>query len=77
MSDGLVIPRLPMLVAALRLPAARSVDQVAPPLHFAAFAARVRVSDRDRELAARRLSDAASMGVLGVTELGWRLERVL
>ncbi|MGZ6564541.1 MAG: DUF1707 domain-containing protein [Solirubrobacteraceae bacterium] len=37
----------------------------------------MRISDRDRELAARRLRDAASTGVLGVTELEWRLDRVL
>lgn len=36
-----------------------------------------RVSDLDRELAARRLRDAAGAGVLGVTELEWRLDRVL
>ena len=44
---------------------------------FAALASRVRVSDRDRELAARRLRDAASAGVLSVTELDWRLDRAL
>jgi hypothetical protein len=37
----------------------------------------MRISDHDRELAARRLCDAASTGVLGVSELEWRLERVL
>lgn len=37
----------------------------------------MRVSDHDRELAARRLRDAASTGVLGVAELEWRLGRVL
>jgi hypothetical protein len=37
----------------------------------------VRVSDRDRELAARRLRDAASAGALNVSELDWRLDRVL
>jgi hypothetical protein len=37
----------------------------------------MRVSDVDRELAARRLCDAASVGVLGVSELEWRLDRVL
>src|SRR4051794_34444146 len=36
-----------------------------------------RVSDLDRELATRRLRDAASAGVLGVAELEWRLDRVL
>ena len=37
----------------------------------------MRVSDLDRELAARRLCDAASVGVLSVSELEWRLDRVL
>lgn len=37
----------------------------------------MRISDLDRELAARRLRDAASTGVLGVAELEWRLDRVL
>ena len=37
----------------------------------------MRISDLDRELAARRLCDAASTGVLGVSELEWRLDRVL
>jgi hypothetical protein len=37
----------------------------------------MRISDLDRELAARRLCDAASTGVLGVAELEYRLERVL
>ncbi|MGZ4187497.1 MAG: DUF1707 domain-containing protein [Solirubrobacteraceae bacterium] len=37
----------------------------------------MRVSDLDRELAARRLRDAAGTGVLGVAELEWRLGRVL
>lgn len=37
----------------------------------------MRVSDLDRELAARRLCEAASTGLLGITELEWRLERVL
>jgi hypothetical protein len=41
------------------------------------LASHVRASDRDREFAARRLTDAASTGVLGITELGSRLERVL
>jgi hypothetical protein len=36
-----------------------------------------RISDLDRELAARRLCDAASTGVLGVAELEYRLDRVL
>jgi DUF1707 SHOCT-like domain/2TM domain len=36
----------------------------------------MRVSDLDRELAARRLRDAAGTGVLGVAELEWRLGRV-
>jgi DUF1707 SHOCT-like domain/2TM domain len=42
-----------------------------------ALTSRLRVSDLDRELAARRLRDAASAGVLTVTELDWRLHRVL
>jgi hypothetical protein len=37
----------------------------------------MRISDLDRELAARRLCDAASVGVLSVSELEWRLDRVL
>jgi Domain of unknown function (DUF1707)/2TM domain len=37
----------------------------------------MRVSDLDRDLAARRLCDAASVGVLSVSELEWRLDRVL
>jgi hypothetical protein len=37
----------------------------------------MRISDLDRELAARRLCDAASTGVLGVAELEYRLDRVL
>lgn len=37
----------------------------------------MRVSDLDRELAARRLCEAASTGLLGITELEWRLDRVL
>ena len=37
----------------------------------------MRISDLDRELAARRLCDAASVGVLGLSELEWRLDRVL
>jgi hypothetical protein len=37
----------------------------------------MRVSDLDRELAARRLRDAAGTGHLGVAELEWRLGRVL
>jgi hypothetical protein len=37
----------------------------------------MRVSDLDRELAARRLCDAASVGVLSVSELEWRLDRAL
>jgi hypothetical protein len=36
----------------------------------------MRVSDLDRELAARRLCEAASTGLLGVAELEWRLGRV-
>jgi hypothetical protein len=43
----------------------------------AALTSRLRVSDLDRELAARRLRDAAAAGILSVTELGWRLDRVL
>jgi hypothetical protein len=37
----------------------------------------MRISDLDRELAARRLCDAATVGVLSVSELEWRLDRVL
>jgi hypothetical protein len=37
----------------------------------------MRISDLDRELAARRLCDAAGVGILGVSELEWRLDRVL
>jgi hypothetical protein len=37
----------------------------------------MRISDLDRELAARRLCDAAGVGVLSVSELEWRLDRVL
>ena len=37
----------------------------------------MRISDLDRDLAARRLCDAASVGVLSVSELEWRLDRVL
>ena len=37
----------------------------------------MRISDLDRELAARRLCDAAGAGVLGVSELEWRLDKVL
>ena len=37
----------------------------------------MRISDLDRELAARRLCDAASVGALSVSELEWRLDRVL
>ena len=37
----------------------------------------MRVSDLDRELAARRLCEAAGTGLLGITELEWRLHRVL
>jgi Domain of unknown function (DUF1707)/2TM domain len=54
-------------------------------MHFAAdnhreivtMASVMRISDLDRELAARRLCDAASVGVLSVGELEWRLDRVL
>ena len=42
-----------------------------------ALTSRLRVSDLDRELAARRLQDAASAGVLSVAELDSRLHRVL
>ena len=42
-----------------------------------ALTSRLRVSDLERELAARRLRDAASSGVLSVAELDWRLHRVL
>jgi hypothetical protein len=42
-----------------------------------ALTSRLRVSDRERDLAARRLRDAASTGALSVTELDWRLHRVL
>jgi DUF1707 SHOCT-like domain/2TM domain len=44
---------------------------------FGALTSRVRVSDLDREVAARRLRDATIAGVLSVTELDWRLDRVL
>ena len=37
----------------------------------------MRISDLDRERAARRLCDAAGVGVLSVSELEWRLDRVL
>ena len=37
----------------------------------------VRISDRDREIAGRRLRDAASAGALSVTEFDRRLDRVL
>jgi hypothetical protein len=37
----------------------------------------MRISDLDRELAARRLCDAASVGALSVSELEWRLDKVL
>lgn len=37
----------------------------------------MRVSDLERELAARRLREAASTGLLGIAELEWRLDRVL
>ena len=37
----------------------------------------MRISDHDRELAARRLCDAAGVGILSVSELEWRLDRVL
>ena len=36
-----------------------------------------RIRASDRELAARRLCDATSVGVLSVSELEWRLDRVL
>jgi hypothetical protein len=42
-----------------------------------ALTSRLRASDLDRELAARRLRDAATAGVLTVSELDWRLDRVL
>jgi hypothetical protein len=44
---------------------------------FGALTSRVRVSDWERELAARRLRDAASAGKLSVAELDWRLGWVL
>jgi Domain of unknown function (DUF1707)/2TM domain len=37
----------------------------------------MRISDLDRELAARRLCDAAAAGILSLSELEWRLDRVL
>lgn len=37
----------------------------------------MRISDLDRELAARRLCDAAAAGALSLSELEWRLDRVL
>jgi hypothetical protein len=44
---------------------------------FVALTPWVRVSDRDRELAAQHLRDATSTGALSVTELDRRLGRVL
>ena len=37
----------------------------------------MRISDLDRDSAARRLCDAAGAGVLSVNELEWRLDKVL
>jgi hypothetical protein len=37
----------------------------------------MRISDLDRESAARRLCEAAGVGALSVSELEWRLDRVL
>jgi hypothetical protein len=44
---------------------------------FPSLPSLLRVSDLDRELAVRRLRDAASAGALTVAELDWRLDRVL
>jgi DUF1707 SHOCT-like domain/2TM domain len=46
-------------------------------IDFAALTSRLRVSDRDRDSAARHLRDAAGSGALGVHELDRRLDRVL